>query len=777
MKYVFNSGYGKSAILISTIDAINGLYRFKIPKVDSKSQFTDGIFTHNTKFVILVNNKKPDERAARGTFIIDGSNQIITLDDHYEITVNITLTTLESIFDINDFSFIYFITSAGSSTQTLVELQDTDINDTTPLVHGHGLVYDSGSQTWINQDLAGVGSGESNTASNQGGFIQPFIQKTVDDLEFRTLQSTKGLTITQNAQDIDIKVELSGTAVKWIFNNTVDGTPNNGQFTLQTASISTATHFKANKTDSTNNFVELLWTSTHFNVGENIFIRDTVNAGLYTHYEITSITANASWFTIGVTNIGGSLAGFTNGDEYLFYHAPTNNPHTLGSHTNVDPAVDTLVGSYDPYLRWDWKNDQWRSDGVRWTDVEEKPRLQGHPFKFEQSVGPPVSGGVFKISGGTIQITQADSEGGDISQLSSLFTTAGTTFRWFNTHPGFPIGIVYGRLGGLTPVPLGTPPYWSGPISFISTIDVPPISTSDLAGMMYLQPPAATSSVTGHPYRYGSAVAVGSGEIFYNGGTNPPTISISKTDANGVSLINGLGGHITAPQAIGKWYSNSSANHIYYKNIHLPELSDAGTYWTGDVEFFGGIPATTGELGYLLPQPQHLLLNSVVDRQYLMYDSSNAAFVNQTFSMGSIYWRNNATSTTISTQKTVLTDNSNFVKVLGTSILKHNVEFDMPVSGRLRFTGSKTKMFHIMASFSATAASNNREFYFTLVKNGTTYDDVILQNSLHGDRSQGNALHTDVELNTDDYLELYCANTSNTDNANITFMYMFAMGV
>lgn len=61
----------------------------------------------------------------------------------------------------------------------------------------------TGAAVW-QQVNGGGGGGEVNTASNQGAGSQVFKQKTVADLEFRTLAEGSNITLTQNADTIEI---------------------------------------------------------------------------------------------------------------------------------------------------------------------------------------------------------------------------------------------------------------------------------------------------------------------------------------------------------------------------------------------------------------------------------------------------------------------------------------------------------------------------------------------------------------------------------------------
>jgi len=70
------------------------------------------------------------------------------------------------------------------------------------------------------------GGGETNTASNIGGFVQVFSSKVVLDLQFRTLQSSDGsVTITQNVNDIDFIANPANINAALTIGNGLAGAP------------------------------------------------------------------------------------------------------------------------------------------------------------------------------------------------------------------------------------------------------------------------------------------------------------------------------------------------------------------------------------------------------------------------------------------------------------------------------------------------------------------------------------------------------------------------
>ncbi|MGB0972611.1 MAG: hypothetical protein ACPGVG_16885 [Mycobacterium sp.] len=68
---------------------------------------------------------------------------------------------------------------------------------------GYGLTANSGASLGVDWQ-AGSGGGEANTASNVGGGVEVFKQKSSVDLELRTLTPGIGITLTENADTVEI---------------------------------------------------------------------------------------------------------------------------------------------------------------------------------------------------------------------------------------------------------------------------------------------------------------------------------------------------------------------------------------------------------------------------------------------------------------------------------------------------------------------------------------------------------------------------------------------
>jgi len=147
--------------------------------------------------------------------------------------------------------------------------------------------------------------------------------------------------------------------------------------------------------------------------------------------------------------------------------------------------------------------------------------------------------------------------------------------------------------------------------------------------------------------------------------------------------------------------------------------------------------------------------------------------------MGEInYFDTTGTAITISTQSD---GSSNMVLVNPTTALSSGeYEFDNGGgnTGRLRYIGETTKMFHIACTISFSPATANDEFVIGIAKNGTVISQSKVINMARGiGETSSTALHIMAELATDDYLELYVGNLSTTGNFTIKTIAMFAMGL
>ena len=126
------------------------------------------------------------------------------------------------------------------------------------------------------------------------------------------------------------------------------------------------------------------------------------------------------------------------------------------------------------------------------------------------------------------------------------------------------------------------------------------------------------------------------------------------------------------------------------------------------------------------------------------------------------------------------------VKMAGTTTITNqssNMD-DNAVSNRIRYTGTVMRHFHIVAQATMTLASGVNQNIGIQVYH---YDDSAGSGSVvaHSEARAtiaGNAefqitSHADVMLATNDYLEIWVANESSTNNVQAEEAYLFAMGM
>ena len=96
-------------------------------------------------------------------------------------------------------------------------------------------------------------------------------------------------------------------------------------------------------------------------------------------------------------------------------------------------------------------------------------------------------------------------------------------------------------------------------------------------------------------------------------------------------------------------------------------------------------------------------------------------------------------------------------------------------TGRLRYTGATTRMFHVAITLSGTPATPSDVLVLGAAKNGT----VIAASKVLGSASgtQFSALHAYIELATNDYLEVYVGNITASRDFTFKSLNIFAMGM
>lgn len=133
---------------------------------------------------------------------------------------------------------------------------------------------------------------------------------------------------------------------------------------------------------------------------------------------------------------------------------------------------------------------------------------------------------------------------------------------------------------------------------------------------------------------------------------------------------------------------------------------------------------------------------------------------------------------------TVVAVAGTYTKVLGTTTLNPNSDLvDMPANNRLRYTGAAAKHFGIDCSFSVTSPSSNQVMgvriwhYDDSAGSGAYLDFSEIRRKIGTGTDIGAAsCHADVEMETNDYVELHLTNYTGTNNIQLDYMYMRMFG-
>lgn len=167
------------------------------------------------------------------------------------------------------------------------------------------------------------------------------------------------------------------------------------------------------------------------------------------------------------------------------------------------------------------------------------------------------------------------------------------------------------------------------------------------------------------------------------------------------------------------------------------------------------------------------------DEDYFQFDDDIYPQQRLLLPMGEIsYFDITGTAVVITTQSD---GSTNMVKAApATALSSGGMEFDNggANNGRLRYTGTATKMFHVACTISVAPAGANDTFVFGVAKGGTVIatSKVLLQ-AINASQPRSTALHVMIELATNEYLELFVGNTTDADDCTVHSLNLFAMGM
>lgn len=141
-------------------------------------------------------------------------------------------------------------------------------------------------------------------------------------------------------------------------------------------------------------------------------------------------------------------------------------------------------------------------------------------------------------------------------------------------------------------------------------------------------------------------------------------------------------------------------------------------------------------------------------------------------SYGGVYMATNATATAIATIDTLVVSN------WGTNGLVTNLaNFSIGSNGRLTYTGATDVHVAISCSLSAHVTVNAaKSLMFTIHKNGSEVNGSrIVMESTGNQDDIATSIHCDISMSTNDYVELWTANETDTNDITVTHAYLFAL--
>lgn len=121
----------------------------------------------------------------------------------------------------------------------------------------------------------------------------------------------------------------------------------------------------------------------------------------------------------------------------------------------------------------------------------------------------------------------------------------------------------------------------------------------------------------------------------------------------------------------------------------------------------------------------------------------------------------NATATVITTQNTP-------VKVAGTFVTDAAASFTTDATGRLTYTGSTTTVVQFVASVTLVPVGTNQLLTIQLAKNGTPITNAKMTRTVSSGASGNVSIVFNISMANSDYIELFVANNSSTNDITVT---------
>lgn len=154
------------------------------------------------------------------------------------------------------------------------------------------------------------------------------------------------------------------------------------------------------------------------------------------------------------------------------------------------------------------------------------------------------------------------------------------------------------------------------------------------------------------------------------------------------------------------------------------------------------------------------------------------AMMSHIMPVGEIAYQDHVTPTTIS----VVASSTPYLINVATTLNTSNTSgaspyFDMPSNGRLRFIGTNTQKVHCALSIDVQSAGGaNKIWSFSIYKNGVFYPRSRYEIENPGTNEFTMACHIVIELATNDYLECWFENLSDTSDLIVHNFNLVCMG-
>ena len=206
-----------------------------------------------------------------------------------------------------------------------------------------------------------------------------------------------------------------------------------------------------------------------------------------------------------------------------------------------------------------------------------------------------------------------------------------------------------------------------------------------------------------------------------------------------------------------------------------PGATFDGTMWDGVAAdslaiALGNAPTTSAGWALIPPVRGMQVINAGSDDTTQMYESTG--WESDSAEISHYYMESNATATTISVADTA-------VKAAGNTVTSPITEkFTNTTTNRATYTGSATHDFTVRAVVSMDSG-NNKVVNAMIHKNGTVSPGSSSRTTTHGGTGHGDSVtvQTVVELSTNDYIEIYVSNSTDTSDITVTDMNVIVHSV